>query len=128
MSDIAKFWHLKNLVEVNEEKKREAQHELDGAYKELVMICPHSEALDWNYGNHSGDYRVCMICGLEDRASEGGTPGDEYNYGYPGRPNREFWKGSDIRKAKNAKEFSMYRRRHGYFVHNGKVTSWLNND
>lgn len=123
MNDIAKFYSLVKTVEENEETKSKAEKALNEAYAELVLICPHSEAIDHNYGGRSGDYRVCMICGLEDLASQGGTPGDEYNYGYPGSPNREFWKGANVRRAKDEKEHWKYRRNHHWRVKNGKVAN-----
>jgi hypothetical protein len=125
MNDIAKFYSLVKTVEENEEVKANAKKALKEAYAELVLICPHSEAIDYNYSKGNGDYRVCMICGLEDLASEGGTPGDEYNYGYPGSPNRDFWKDANIRRAKNEKEHWKYRRGHYWRVRDGKVVDSL---
>lgn len=121
MSDIAEFYRLLKTVEENEKIKKQVKETLKFSYKSLVQICPHSEAIDWNFGNRSGDYRVCKICGLEDLASQGGTPGDEYDYGYPGYPNREFWKNTTVTKAKTEKEFWSYRRGHGWRVRDGKL-------
>lgn len=122
MSDIALFWSLKNMIDMDESIKAEVKQRLKENYPKLIEICPHSEALDWNFGHRGiGDYRVCMICGLEDHESQGGSAGDEYNYGYAGHPDREFWKDAKVRKAKDEKEFWSYRRDHGYRVVGGKV-------
>lgn len=120
VNDVSNFYRLTKTVVENENLVSNAKAILKEAYAELVMVCPHPEAIDHNYGNRGGDYRVCMVCGIEDLASEGGTPGDEYDYGYPGRPNREFWKNSTVRKAKNEEEHWKYRRSHGWRVKNGK--------
>jgi hypothetical protein len=64
-----------------------------------------------------------MLCGVEDHASEGGTPGDEYNYGSPGSPNRAFWAKTQCRTAKDEKEFWKYRKSHGWKVRDGKAVS-----
>lgn len=117
MSDIAKFWSLLNIINTAEEKKSEAEAVLKEHYREFIEMCPHSEALDWRYGS-SGVYRVCMICGVEDLASQGGSPGDEYDYGYPGHPNKEFWAGSKVKTADTEAHHWEWRRKHS---HNYKV-------
>jgi hypothetical protein len=118
---IKRFLTLKNNVEVNEGLKDRATKELDALYPLLIQYCPHLEAIDHRYHSRSGVYRVCTTCGLEDRASEGGTPGDEYDYGYPGSPNREFWKNTEIRVAESEAEHWKYRKSHGYRIVNGAV-------
>lgn len=123
MNDVAVFYRLMTTVNENEIKKKEAQKALKQAYAELVPICPHSEAIDWTYNSHTGVYRVCKICGLEDLASQGGTDGDEYNYGYAGSPNRAVWKNSTVEKAKSENEHWEYRRQHGWRVRNGKAVN-----
>ena len=119
MNAIAKFYDLTETVEKYEKQKKKAEKALKAAYKELVFLCPHPKTIDWNFGNRSGDYRVCMVCGIEDLASQGGTPGDEYDYGYPGYPNKEFWANTVVRKAENEEEFWSYRRHH-WRVRDGK--------
>lgn len=122
MSDIGKFWALLNLLNEAETKKKEAEAVLKENYLEFIKLCPHSEALDWRYGG-SGIFRVCMICGVEDRASQGGTSGDEYNYGYPGHPNKEFWAGSNVKTADSEAHHWewRYKHSHSYRVSGGKV-------
>lgn len=120
MNDIAKFYSLLKTADENETKIKESKIALETVYAELVKICPHSEAIDWDYSN--GVYRVCMICGVTDYASEGGTSGDEYNYGTNGYPNRTFWNSATIIKASSEKEHWKYRNReHDYIVKSGKV-------
>lgn len=121
MSDIAIFWGLKSIIDNNETIKKEAQKYLNEYYPQLIEICPHSEAIEWDYKHGQGVFRVCIICGIEDHASEGGTPGDEYDYGYPGYPSRAFWQNTHVRKAEDEKEFSSYRRQHNWRVRNGKA-------
>jgi hypothetical protein len=128
MNDIAKFYRLKTTVEEQERIKDNAKRLLKNAYSELVKICPHSEAIDHDFNRRQGVFRVCKICGIEDHASEGGTPGDEYNYGYPGSPSREFWKHSEIEKTDDEKYFWTFRRQHGWQVRDGKVWSWETRD
>lgn len=120
MNDVAKFWKLKSILDEAEKTKSEAQKILNENYSDLIAICPHSEAIDWSYSN--GVYRVCMICGIEDHSSEGGSPGDEYNYGTNGHPSRSFWKNSTIYKAASEEEHWKYRERgHDFRVKNGKA-------
>lgn len=121
---LQRFLTLKNNVEANEAIRARADKELKELYPLLVEYCPHPEAIDHKYGR-SGVFRVCTTCGLEDHASQGGTPGDEYNYGYPGSPNREFWAGTEVRVADNEAEHWKYRRQHGFRVSGGKVTKGL---
>lgn len=123
MNDIAKFYAAKKTADDNEEIIIKAKAALADAYAELVYLCPHSEAIDWKYGG-SAVFRVCMICGVIDMASQGGTTGDEYNYGYAGHPHREFWKNSKIMEAKSENEHWSYRNRnHEYIVKGGKVVN-----
>lgn len=125
MNDITTFWFLTSQVEEAERKKKEAESLLKDVYPELIRLCPHPEAIDWNFGHRGcGDFRVCAVCGIEDRESYGGTPGDEYNYGTAGRPDPEFWKNSVVRRASSEQEFGSYRRQHGWHVKNGSADHW----
>jgi hypothetical protein len=120
MSDIAKFYKLITVVQVDEQLRKEAGNRLKENYDELVQLCPHSEAVDRKSNLRGmGTTRRCTICGITDYASEGGTPGDEYNYGYPGYPSRTFWAGSEIRTVSD-KEFDKYSRHHDWVVTDGK--------
>lgn len=120
MGEVAEFYRLHNTVQAGEARLKEVKKTLKEAYAKFVLICPHPEAIDWNYGRQ-GTFRVCMVCGVTDYASEGGTEGDEYNYGYPGSPNKQFWKNSNIRKAESEKEHWKYRVGHEWIVRDGKV-------
>lgn len=120
MSDIAKFYTLKSSVDINEQKLKETKKQLETDYAALVHLCPHSEAVDRPASRLSGVTRCCVICGVTDYASEGGDPGDEYNYGHHGHPHREFWKNTKTRVVSD-KEFGNYERHHNYVVTNGQV-------
>lgn len=120
MSNLADFYRLTREVDKDEQVIKEAKSRLSSNYDELVAMCPHSEAVD----NPSklrgqGTRRRCKICGITDYASEGGTSGDEYNYGYPGRPAKLFWIGAEI-EIVDDKEFNKYNRSHEWVVQDGK--------
>jgi len=120
--DLGKFYRLNQDIQENEALKKRAEKALKEAFAELVPECPHSESIDHKSSlSGVGVTRICKICGVEDHASEGGTPGDEYNYGYPGSPNRTFWKGSNVEVTKDEKRFWSFRRHHGWRVQDGKA-------
>lgn len=120
--DVAVFYNLMNVIVENEQARTDAEHALKSAYAELVPQCPHSEAIEFNHQIRGwGSHRCCKICGIVDRASEGGTPGDEYDYGYPGRPSRTFWEHTSVEVTKDEKVWNSYTRRHGWVVRDGKA-------
>lgn len=121
MSDLAKFFRLTKQVNEDEEAIKHAKNRLKLSYGQLVAICPHSEAVDnpSKIRGH-GTRRRCKICGITDYASEGGTEGDEYNYGYPGRPSRTFWVDAEI-EIVDDKGFNEYSRSHDWVVQDGKA-------
>lgn len=122
MSDLAEFYRLTKTVNANEAEIYRLKAELDEHYARLVQICPHSEAAD-NPSNlrGMGTRRVCKICGVTDYASEGGTRGDEYDYGYPGSPSKSFWKDANVEVIKEDVVWSGYSRSHQWVVKNGKA-------
>jgi hypothetical protein len=121
VTDLAEFYRLTKNVRKQEKAIKVAREMLKQDYAKLVMICPHFEAADWKSSMRGvGVTRICKICGVEDHASKGGTPGDEYNYGYPGYPDDDFWGHAEIEKV-SEKEFYKLRRSHGYRVRNGEV-------
>lgn len=122
MNDISYFWKLTKIIEENESTRLNAESTLEKAYSELVRICPHPEAIDWKYYG-IGVFRVCTVCGLEDMASDGGTPGDEYNYGTNGAPNEVFWRDTNIINASSEEEHCEYRRRHHWTIEDGKIVN-----
>lgn len=125
MSDVKRFWELTRTVEENEEKQKVAKKVLKKAYAELVQICPHPEAVTWNAGIRGwGNWVVCKVCGVTDTARKGATPGDEYDYGYPGSMDKEFWKNTVIETV-SEKESWDYRRGHSWKVIDGKVVDKL---
>lgn len=121
MNDIAQFYKLTKTVDELEEIRRTAGKELLKLYDSLVEICPHSEAVDRKSNVRGvGTTRRCMICGVTDYASEGGSPGDEYNYGYAGYPSTSFWKGAKVTEVTD-KEFNKYERYHEWVITDGKL-------
>lgn len=118
---IAQIYSLMKDVDENEKLIRDAKEKLKGLYDDLVSICPHSEAVDRKSNIRGvGITRRCKICGITDYASEGGTPGDEYNYGYPGYPSRTFWSNAEVEKVSDG-EFDSYRRSHDWVVTDGRA-------
>lgn len=126
VNDLAHFYTLLTNVDTYEQLKKTATENLKELYSQLVPICPHSQAVDHKYPK-MGTFRVCKICGVEDQASYGGTPGDEYDYGYPGKPDPSFWNNATVEQAQDEKYFWTFRRQHGWTVKNGKATNvWSN--
>lgn len=120
MSDIALFYRLIKSVEENEQAIKDAQKRLNEDYATLVLCCPHSEAVERKPTTRGiGIIRKCKICGITDYASEGGTPGDEYDYGYPGYPSKSFWSGAEVETVDET-EFDKYSRSHDWVVSDGK--------
>lgn len=117
-SEISEFYFLTNFVNKSERKLAEIQENLSISYDTLVNTCPHPEAVDRPSGS-TGVARRCKVCGITDYASEGGTPGDEYNYGYAGHPNKSFWSGTKI-VSTTEEEFNNSRRHHDWVVTDGK--------
>jgi hypothetical protein len=119
--DIAQFVKFKRQVDEDEQAIKDAKERLKNAYAFLVALCPHSEAVDVKSNLRGvGTKRICKICGITDYASEGGTPGDEYDYGYPGYPSRSFWKDTEV-EVISQKESWQYSRSHEWVVKNGKA-------
>ena len=121
MSDVGKFWSLTRDMERYETQENEAKKALVHIYDALVAICPHPEAVDWQTTTRQGVFRRCKVCGIVDRASEGGTPGDEYDYGCPGHPSRSFWANTVVENV-TEKEWWTYTKSHDWVVLNGKAT------
>lgn len=122
--DVGDFYRVTRDIEKFEQQKVEAKKQLKKLYSELVPGCPHTESIDHRSKLRGvGVTRICKICGIEDHASEGGTPGDEHDYGYPGSPNREFWKGSNVETTTDEKYFWTFRRDHNWRVENGKAVN-----
>lgn len=122
MNEIGNFYSLLDKLNEAEFKKSEAEKVLKENYYAFVLLCPHPTALDWKYS--SGTYRVCMICGVQDLASQGGTSGDEYDYGRNGHPDRDFWADSEVEIAISQEHHWEWRRKHShnYQVRNGVVS------
>lgn len=119
-TNLAAFYRLTRAVDADEQLRKDVQKRLKENYDELVKICPHSEAVDRASSRRGeGVARCCKICGITDYASEGGTPGDEYNYGTAGHPSRSFWAGSHIETVSD-KEWFKYNRHHEWVVTDGK--------
>jgi len=119
-NDLAVFYRLTKLVDDDEKLMEDAKQRLNSNYDQLVEICPHSEAVDRKSTiRRMGTTRCCKICGITDYASEGGTPGDEYNWGYPGSPNRSFWANATVETV-DEKTFGSYSRYHQWVVKDGK--------
>lgn len=120
MNQLAEFYKLKKWVDEDEQAIKDAKQRLSNHYDILVRLCPHSEVVD-NPSNlrGMGTRRCCKICGITDYASEGGSPGDEYDYGYPGHPSTSFWKGAEI-EVVDDREFDLYNRSHNWVVKNGQ--------
>jgi len=119
-SDLAVFYRLTKEVNEDEQAIKEAQKRLSANYDALVKLCPHSEAVDsLSKIRGMGTRRRCKICGITDYASEGGTSGDEYNYGYPGYPSESFWAGAEI-EVVGEKDWNKYDRSHDWVVTDGK--------
>lgn len=125
MNDVAVFWKNKQIIDEAEKTKKEAEELLKEIYPKLIEVCPHPEAITWSLGlRGTGNWVVCKVCGLEDHALIGATPGDEYDYGYAGHMDRDFWKNTVIEQV-TEKESWQYRRRHHYQVVGGKVVNKL---
>jgi len=121
--DVAKFYRLHKIAEEGEAEKERLLKLLTLTYEELVWICPHPEAIEYNFNIQGhGPVRVCKVCGVEDHSSEGGTPGDEYNYGYPGHVSKTFWKNSEVEVTKDRARFFTFRRQHNWKVSKGQVS------
>lgn len=119
-NDLAKFYTLTKTVDTLESLLDSTKTQLTHFYDELVKICPHSEAVDHKSKIRGvGASRRCKICGITDYASEGGTPGDEYDYGYPGHPSRSFWKDSEVELVDD-EEYDKFSRFHQWVVADGK--------
>lgn len=122
LTDTAKFYVVSKTVEKFENMKKEAERGLSVAYPELIEICPHPEAIEYSFNlRGNGPVRVCKVCGIEDLSSEGGTPGDEYDYGYPGRPSKTFWQDTEVEVTDDEDHFQSFRKGHGAKVVNGKA-------
>lgn len=120
-SDLALFYRLTRAVDKGEAILKETKEQLDRDYDALVAICPHSEAVERHPNIRGvGAQRRCKICGITDYASEGGTPGDEYDYGYPGHPSRSFWVDSSV-EVVDEKKFESYGRHHDWVVCGGNA-------
>jgi hypothetical protein len=119
--DLGTFYALTKKVTDYEKLVKNAKKELNKAYSELCPVCPHSESIQAKV--YGGDrFRICKICGIEDRGSKGGTPGDEYDYGYPGYPDDSFWGDSDVEYVDDEKKLWKYRRStHHWIVRDGKA-------
>lgn len=121
MSDIARFYSLMISTMDDEKLIVDANERLRDNYAELVMLCPHSESVEFRSGIRGvGASRRCKICGITDYASEGGVPGDEYTYGTPGHPSTTFWKDTRIELV-GSEEFVKYGRSHDFRVVDGQV-------
>lgn len=119
--NIATFYKLTKAVEEDESLLVEAKKRLKLNYDDLVPMCPHTEAVDRKSTlRGAGTTRRCLICGITDYASQGGTPGDEYDYGYPGYPDKNFWAGSEVTVVTD-QEFDKTRRYHEWVVEGGKA-------
>ena len=115
---------VSNLVRAHEEVTRlekiikEAKIDLKAIFADYVLVCPHVDVASWTpYGG--GTWYVCMSCGLEDRAVIGATSGDEYNYGYLGHVDKDYWANSNIHKISDKKSWN-YRKSHGWILLDGK--------
>lgn len=121
MSEITSFWTLLRDMTLYEARRDEANKILESTYDQLVAICPHPEAVDWESTiRGQGVFRQCKVCGVVDRASEGGTPGDEYDYGYPGHPSRSFWANSKVETV-SREEWWSYTKPHRWHVSDGEA-------
>lgn len=119
IDDLGAALRLIRQVNADEDLIKELQERLKKNYDVLVLLCPHDEAVDRKSSQRGiGTARRCKICGITDYASEGGTPGDEYDYGYPGYPSTSFWAKSDVEVVSD-KEFDKYDRTHDWVVKNG---------
>ncbi len=119
-NDLAVFYKLTKIVNVAEELLKDTKEKLINHYDMLVFRCPHSEAVDRKSSMRGvGVTRRCKICGITDYASEGGSPGDVYDYGYPGHPSRSFWEGAEIEEIDDH-EFNKYGRTHEWVVQDSK--------
>jgi len=121
--DLARFYAVLKDIEKNEDAQRKAKQNLAQLYATLVPECPHSEAVQIQSDIRGvGPKRMCKICGVVDNASKGGTPGDEYDYGYPGRPDESFWGDAIVEHTEDTDYFSSFRRQHSWIVRDGKAT------
>jgi hypothetical protein len=118
---VREFVHTLSRVEYLEHLISKCREELKEKHELLVRVCPHAEAIDRDMNIRGwGRWRVCKACGLEDHALIGATSGDEYDYGYAGHVDENFWAGTDVEVAKNDKEFNKYRKSHDWQVVNGE--------
>lgn len=122
MSDTRNFYAALCEVTDNEFIRDEAKSKLEKAYPVLVESCPHIEAIEYNFNIHgSAPVRICKTCGVEDHGIIGQTSGDEYNYGFAGRHDHEFWKDTKIEVTSDRHKFFGFRKQHGFRVVSGKV-------
>lgn len=121
LTDTGKFYLALKGVEDNEFKLQEAKDALKVLYPILVEHCPHTMVADWKTNTRGlGTWRICKICGLEDHALIGATSGDEYNYGYPGYIDYDFWGKPEVEEVSDKKIWD-YRKSHTFQVVGGKV-------
>ena len=123
MNDIAKFYNAITNINYYEQQAKDAKEKLKPLYDTLVSLCPHSEAVQGPSGIQGmGPIRICKICGVEDQSLIGATSGDEYNYGYAGRLDTDFWLDCAVEEFDSVgPEFWKYFKNHGYRVVGGKA-------
>ncbi len=114
-SDLSRALALKDKMLTLEKLVKDSQKELMETYDQFVVLCPHTYAAATDIGNRQGIWYICKDCGVEDRASVGGSSGDEYDYGYPGHVNKDFWKDSLVEHVEKS-AWMKYRRPHRYTV------------
>lgn len=122
MNNVADFYKYHSQAQALEGIKRDAEKDLNDIYPKLIALCPHSDVAETSETSQ-GRFRICKICGVEDHASRGGTPGDEYNYSTNGHPDDDFW-GRDCKPEKvdwNGYSDIRYKHSHHYYVRNGKA-------
>lgn len=125
LTTAGKFYLLIKGLQALETQQVEVSRALESGYNELVQLCTHDAAIEIkSTARGMGSTRRCKICGVTDFASEGGTPGDEYDYGYPGRPSRSFWGDCEVEITDDSKIFDSYKRTHNWRVRNGEAYKW----
>ncbi len=123
--DVGRFYVLTRDRTRLESIIKDSKKKLKKVYAELVQACTHPEAIQYKPNVRGwGPHRVCKVCGVKDSANKGATAGDEYNYGYAGHPDEDFWGDCDVEVTTDEKVWNSYSRS-GWVVKDGKAVKGI---
>ena len=123
--DVGQFYMLTRERSRLQSIIKDSKNKLTRVIDELVPACTHPEAIQIQFQHRGwGPHRKCKVCGVKDTSRKGATPGDEYDYGYPGHPDEDFWGDCDVEVTKDEKVWDQYEWSN-WVVKDGKAVKGL---